>query len=165
MDHLETIALDGLDKFTYVSTLLSSEEKQQLQRVLLGNTDVFAWSHSNMVGINPSLASHKLNIIASAKPVRQKIRRFHPDRHQIIQTEVDNLLRADFMREVKYPEWLANVVVVPKKGGEWRVCVDYTNLKEACPKDNFFLPRIDHLVDTVAGHGMLSFLDAFSGYH
>ena len=71
-----------------------------------------------MVGINPTLASHKLNIISTAKPVRQKIRRFYSNRHQIIQTEVDNLLSAGFIKEVKYPEWLANVVVVPKKGGK-----------------------------------------------
>ena len=118
MEPLETIALDGLKKFTYVSTLLSNEEKEKLQRVLLRNTNVFAWSHLNMAGIDLTLASHKLNIIASAKPIRQKIRRFHPDRHRIIQTEVDNILRASFIREVKYPEWLANVVVVLKKGGK-----------------------------------------------
>ena len=93
------------------------------------------------------------------------MRRFHPDRHQIIQTEVDNFLRAGFIREIKYLEWLANVVVVPKKGGKWRVCVDYTNLKEACSKDSFPSPRIDQIVDALAGHGMLSSLDAFSGYH
>ena len=93
-----------------------------------------------MVGIDPMLASHKLNIIALAKPIRQKIRHFHPDRHQIIQTKVDNLLRASFIREVKYPEWLANVVVVPKKSSKWRVCVDYTDLNETCPKDSFPLP-------------------------
>ena len=71
-----------------------------------------------MVGIDLTLASHKLNIITSAKPVRQKIRRFHPDLHQIIQIEVDNLHREGFIKEVKYPEWLANVVVVPNKGGK-----------------------------------------------
>ena len=70
-----------------------------------------------------------------------------------------------FIREVKYPEWLANVVVVPKKGGKWRVCVDYTDLNDACPKDSFPLPRIYQIVDGSSGHGMLSFLDAFSGYH
>ena len=85
----------------------------------------------------PTLASHKLNIIAMTKLVRQKIRRFHPDRHQIIQIEVDNLLSASFIKEVKYPEWLANVVVVLKKGGKLRVCVDYKDLNEACPKDSF----------------------------
>ena len=66
---------------------------------------------------------------------------------------------------MKYPEWLANVVVVPKKDNKWRVCVNYTDLNDACPKDNFPLPRIDEIVDASAGHGMLSFLDAFSGYH
>ena len=65
-----------------------------------------------MTGIDPMLASHKLNVITFVKPMRQKIRRFHPNRHQIIQTKVDNLLRAGFIREVKYPEWLDNVVVV-----------------------------------------------------
>ena len=93
------------------------------------------------------------------------MRRFHPDHHQVIQAEVDNLLKAGFIREIKYPEWLANVVVVPKKCGKWRVCVDYIDLNEACPKDSFPLPRIDQIVDASARNGMLSFLDAFSGYH
>ena len=74
---------------------------------------------------------------------------------------MDNLLKAGLIREVKYPEWLANVVVVPKKGGKWRVCVDYTDLNDACPKDIFPLPCIDQIVDASARHGMLSFLDAF----
>ena len=108
-----------------------------------------------MVGFDPTLASHKLNIIATAKPVRQKIRHLHPDRHQIMQTEVDNLVSAGFIREVKYHEWLANIVVVLKKGGKWQVCVDYTNLKEACLKDNFPLLRIDQIIDALIGHGML----------
>ena len=118
-----------------------------------------------MVGINPMVASHKLNVLPTAKTIRQKLRRFHPNRHQIIHTEVDNLLATGFIREVKYPEWLANMVVVPKKGGKWHVCVDYTDLNEACPKDSFPLPCINQIVDATVGHGILSFLDAFSGYH
>ena len=90
-----------------------------------------------MAGIDPTLASHKLNVIATAKPIRQKIRCFHPNRHPIIQKKVNNLLSADFIREVKYPEWLANVVIVPKKGGKWWVCMNYTDLNEACLKDSF----------------------------
>ena len=93
------------------------------------------------------------------------MRRIHLDRQQIIQTKVDNLLRVGFIKEVKYPEWLANVVVVPKKGGKRRVCVDYTDFNEACPKDSFPLPHIEQFVDVVAEHGVLSFLDAFFGYH
>ena len=118
-----------------------------------------------MVWISPTVASHKLNILPTAKPVRQRVRWFHSDRHQIIQTKVDNLLATGFIREVKYPKWMANVVVVPKKGGKWRVYVDYIDLNEACPKNNFFLPWIDQIVETIVGHGILSFLDAFSGYH
>ena len=105
--------------------------------------DVFPWTHSDMASINLVHASHKLNVIPSARLVRQKVRRFHPDRDQVIQMEVDNLLEARFIKEIKYPEWLANVVVVPKKGGKLRVCVDYTDLNEACPKDSFPLPRIE----------------------
>ena len=129
------------------------------------NTDVFAWTHVDMTGISPTHASHRLNVAPSANPVRQKVRRFHPDRHLVIQIEVDNLLQNGFIRVVKYPEWLANVVVVPKKGNKWSVCVDYRDLNDACPKDSFPLPHIDQIVDPSAGHSMLSFLDAFSGYH
>ena len=89
-----------------------------------------------MSRILPSVASHRLNELAISKPVRQKIRRFHPDRQKVIQEEMEKLLEAGFIREVEYPEWLANVGVVPKKGGKWRVCIDYTNFNDACPKDS-----------------------------
>ena len=165
MDPLEKVTLDRPKKFTYISSLLSNEEREQLRLMLLNNIDVFARSHLDMIGINPTVASHKLNIIPATKPIRQKVRRFHPENHQIIHTEVDNLLRAGYIREVKYPEWLANVVVVPKKRGKWRVCVDYADINEVCPKDSFPLPHIDDIVDVAVGHRILSFLDAFSGYH
>ena len=99
-----------------------------------------------MAGIDPTLASHKLNVIAMVKIVRQKARHFHPDRHQIIQTEMNNLLSVGFIREVKYPEWLANVVVVQKKGGKWRVCVDYTDHNEACVNHTRSTGRLDSLL-------------------
>ncbi|RVW22226.1 Retrovirus-related Pol polyprotein from transposon 17.6 [Vitis vinifera] len=146
-------------------SLMTQEETQSIQNILRSNHDIFAWTHSDMKGIHPSIASHKLNVFPAARPIRQKIRRFHPDRQRVIQDEINKLLEAGFIREVSYPDWLANVVVVPKKEGKWRVCVDYTNLNNACPKDSFPLPRIDQIVDSTSGQGMLSFLDAFSGYH
>ena len=165
MDPLEKVLLDRLEKFTYASSLISDDEKEQLRLVLLNNANVFTQSHSDMVGISQMVASHKLNIIPTVRPVRQRVRRFHSDRHQIIKTKIDNLLKAGFIKEVKYPEWLANVVVVPKKGGKWRVCVDYIDLNEACLKDSFPFPCIDHIVDVTVGHEILSFLDPFFGYH
>ena len=77
--------LNDPKKYTYVSSLMSTDEKEQLQLVLLNNVDLFAWKHSDMIGISPTVTSHKLNIIPIVRPVRQKVRLFHPDRHQIIQ--------------------------------------------------------------------------------
>ena len=79
--------------------------------------------------------------------------------------EIRKLLEADFIREVYYPNWLANVVMVKKANGKWRICVDFTDLNRACPKDSYPLLRIDTLVDSTARHKLLSFMDAFSGYN
>ena len=79
--------------------------------------------------------------------------------------EVNKLLTANFIREVHYPEWLANVVMVKKANGKWRMCVDFTDLNQACPKDSFPLPKIDQLMDSKAGHKLLTFMDTFSGYN
>src|SRR5438105_14710560 len=86
--------------------------------------------------------------------------------HQdVVRKEVEKLLQASFIREVRHPDWLANPVIVPKANGKWWVCVDYTDLNKACPKDPFPLPRIDQIVDSTAGCDLLCFLDAYSGYH
>jgi hypothetical protein len=82
-----------------------------------------------------------------------------------IAEEVEKLLKARFIREVYYPDWLANVVLVKKSNGKWRMCIDFTDLNKACPKDSFPLPRIDMLVDSTVGHGLLSFMDAFFSYN
>ena len=79
--------------------------------------------------------------------------------------EVEKLLAAGFIREVYYPKWLANVVMVKKSNGKWKMCVDFTDLNNACTKDSFPLPRIDQLVDSTAGHELITFMDAFSGYN
>ena len=79
--------------------------------------------------------------------------------------DVNKLLAADFIRKVYYPDWLANVVLVKKVNGKWRMCVDFTNLNKACPKDSFPLLIIDQLVDSMVGHKLLTFMDAFSGYN
>ena len=69
------------------------------------------------------------------------------------------------IRETFFPKWLANTVVVKKKNGKWRVCIDFTDLNRACPKDLFPMLKIDQLVDATYGHSRMSFLDAFQGYH
>nr|XP_009419888.1 PREDICTED: uncharacterized protein LOC103999771 [Musa acuminata subsp. malaccensis] len=118
-----------------------------------------------MTGVDPEVAEHHLNIPPDARPVKQKPRRQAPDRQRTIQEEVDRLLAVGFIEEAKYPRWLSNVVLVKKHNGSWRMCVDYTSLNSACPKDCYPLPKIDQLVDATVGHARLSFMDAYSGYN
>lgn len=118
-----------------------------------------------MPGVPRELAEHKLNVDKNMRPVKQSLRRFNEARHKAIGEEIARLLAAGFIAEVFHPEWLANPVLVLKKNGSWRMCIDYTSLNKACPKDLFALPRIEQLIDATAGCEALCFLDAYSGYH
>ena len=117
-----------------------------------------------MGGIDPAVITHKLNISPVFKPVKQK-RSFAPKRQKAINEEVNKLLQAKAIREVEYPNWLANVVLVKKAIGEWWLCIDFTDVNRACQKDSFPLPQIDLIIDATAGHELLSFMDAFLGYN
>ena len=127
--------------------------------------DVFAWSYEDMPGLDPTVVQHHLPILPHARLVKQKLRRLHPRWSLQVKEEIQKQLRVGFLSVVEYPEWLANVVPVPKKDGKVRVCVDFRDLNKASPKDDFPLPHIDMLVDSTAGHPMLSFMDGFSGYN
>lgn len=82
----------------------------------------------------------------------------------MINEEIKKLLSIRSVGEVKYPDWLANVLLVRTKNGKWRVCIDSRYLNKACPKDSFPLPYNDMVVDAIASHELLSFMDAFCGY-
>jgi hypothetical protein len=129
------------------------------------NLDVFAWQISDMPGIPREVIEHKLGIDLAFKPIKQKERRYTPDRRETIRLEVNKLLEARFIRPVDYPIWLANPVLVEKPDGSWHMCIDYTSLNKACPKDEYPLPRICQIVDSTVSCELLSFLDAYSGYH
>jgi len=99
------------------------------------------------------------------QPFHHRRRKFNKERHQVVREETEKLLKAGHIREIQYLEWLANVVLVKKASGKWRMCVDFTDLNKACPKDSYPLPSIDALVDSASGCRLLSFLDAFSCYN
>ncbi|KAG8493230.1 hypothetical protein CXB51_010553 [Gossypium anomalum] len=107
----------------------------------------------------------ELPIKEDYKPVQQKLRRMRPDVLLKIKEKVKKQFDAGFLQVVKYSEWVANIVPVPKKDGKVRMCVDYRDLNKASPKDNFPLPHIDTLVDNTAGYSLFSFMDGFSGYN
>ena len=113
----------------------------------------------------PSVITQRLNVYPSSKPVHQKKRVFALEQDNVIKEKVQKLTTTKFIREVYYLDWLANVVMVKKANGKWRICMDFTNLNKACPKDSYPLPRIDQLVDSTASHKLLSFVNAFSGYN
>ncbi|KAK0584000.1 hypothetical protein LWI29_006267 [Acer saccharum] len=108
------------------------------------------------VSIDPDQPDHKVFIGS---------RKFAPERNKVINYKIQKLFDIGYVREVKYPDWLANVVVVKKKNGKWRVCINFIDLNKACPKDSFPLPHIDMLADATVGHELLSFMDAYSGYN
>ena len=118
-----------------------------------------------MGGIDPTVITHRLNTSPSFKPVKQKRRSLAPKRQKAINEKVGKLLQAGAIREVEDPEWLANVVLVKKANGKWRLCIDFTDINKACLNDSFPLPRIDLIVDATTGHELLSFMDAFFGYN
>src|SRR5262249_9370793 len=107
---------------------------------------------------------HHLNVNETSKLVGQKVRHFAPEKQAAID-EVQKLLQTGDIQEEKYPTWLANVVLVKKANGKWRICIYYTDLNKASPKDCFPLPQIDQLVDDTSGYEMLSFIDTFLGYN
>ena len=118
-----------------------------------------------MLGISMKVIQHRLNVDPEKKLVQQRRRVFTPERNQAITDEVNKLLLAGFIQEVYYPDWLANVVLVKKANGKWRMCMDFMDLSKTCPKDSFPLPRINQLVDSIAGHKLLTFMDEFLGYN
>ena len=154
-----------LDRTTKIGTLANPIVRQALTIFLRSNRDVFAWNHEDMPRINPSVMVHKLNVSPSFPPVRQKKRVFAPEQDQAIAEEVRKLQEASFIREVYYPDWLANIVMVKKASEKWRMCVDFTDFNKACRKDSYPLPWVDVLVDSTTRYQLLRFMDAFSGYN
>ena len=129
------------------------------------NSLLFAWDAYEAPRVDPNFTCHHLNVNPSITLKKQPPRRPSKEHANAVRNEVMKLKRVGAIKEVFYPEWLANTIVVKKKSGKWRVCADFTNLNKACPKDPFLIPRIDQLVDATADHPWMSFLDAFRGYH
>ncbi|XP_019157957.1 PREDICTED: uncharacterized protein LOC109154680 [Ipomoea nil] len=162
----EDIVLDPSrpDRVAKIGTGLSPELRAQIVDVIRRSHTVFAWGPEDMPGIDRRIITHKLAVDPSGKPVHQRKRYMSAERREFVKKEVTALLNVGHIKEIYYPQWLSNVVLAPK-GSTWRMCVDYTDLNRACPMDRFPLPNIDQLVDETAGCELMSFMDAFRGYH
>ncbi|XP_020239807.1 uncharacterized protein LOC109818687, partial [Cajanus cajan] len=153
IDELDDLQIGKLtSQCTKISQQLNPELRQQLVAEISKNSDLFAWSSADMPGIDPHLICHRLAIHKEAKPVAQRKHKVGGERREAIVVETQKLLRASFIRDVRYTTWLANVVLVKKHSGKWRMCINFTDLNKACPKDAYPLPSIDRLVDGGSGH-------------
>ncbi|KAG9446534.1 hypothetical protein H6P81_012662 [Aristolochia fimbriata] len=150
---------------TFLSAPLSAEEEVEYMCLLREYRDIFAWKYTKMPGLDPRVAVHKLAVHPSVRPIKQSQRQFRPELVPEIEKEVDKLIAANFIREVKYPSWIANIVPVKKKNGQIQVCIDFRNVNKDCPKDDFPLPITELMVDATTGHEALSFMDGSSGYN
>ncbi|KAI5349454.1 hypothetical protein L3X38_002341 [Prunus dulcis] len=150
----------------FVSALLNPSKEESYHQLLLEYKDVFAWTYKEMQGLDPKVAVHHLAVKPGTRPIKQTQRRLRPELLSQIEAEVDKLIAIGFIKEVKYPTWITNIVPVKKKiTGQIRICVDFRDLNEACPKDDFPLPIIELMVDATTGHEALSFMDGSSGYN
>jgi hypothetical protein len=156
---------DIVEQKVLVGSQLSKEQENALSKFLFNNRDVFAWSASDLCGVNKYVIEHSLNVDPTIRPRKQKRRKMSDDKAEDARNEFKRLLSAGAIREVTYPEWLANIVMVKKANGKWRMCIGFTDLNKACPKDEFPLPRIYSLIDATTTSELLSLLDYYSGYH
>ena len=149
------------ERFFQVGARLPLQQKEELVAFLRKNVDVFTWNAYDAPGVDPNFICHHLNVSPSVIPRKQPPRRSSKEHSDAVKDEVTKLKQAGAIKEFFYPEWLANTVVMKKKNGKWHVCMDFTNLNKAYPKNPFPMPRIDQLVDATVGHHWMSFLDAF----
>nr|XP_034900655.1 LOW QUALITY PROTEIN: uncharacterized protein LOC118038417 [Populus alba] len=166
-EELETINVgnEEIKRELKIGTLITPEAKEELIALLKDYVDVFAWSYEDMPGLDTDIVVHRIPLMEGCKPIKQKLRRTHPEVLIKVKAEIEKQWDAGFLEVVKYPQWVSNIVVVPKKEGKIRVCVDFRDLNRASPKDNFPLPHIDMLVDNAARSSTYSFMDGFSGYN
>ncbi|KAL0352204.1 UNVERIFIED_CONTAM: RNA-directed DNA polymerase [Sesamum calycinum] len=118
-----------------------------------------------MVELDPKVVVHHLSVKKGACLVKQGQHRFRPELILLIEGELNKLIEVGFVREVKYPMWISSIVPVREKNEQIRVCVDFKNLNNACPKADFPLPFVELMIDATMGHEALSFMDASSGYN
>ncbi|WP_192819804.1 hypothetical protein, partial [Escherichia coli] len=139
-----------------IGAQLPEDLKTDIITALRAYSIVFAWGPEDMPGISRRVITHRLSVDPSAKAVQQRRRPLSAERREFVKKEVAMLLSIRHIKEVKYPSWLANVVLA-QKPPSFRMCVDYTDLNKACPMDPFPLPNIDQLVDETAGCEIMSY--------
>jgi hypothetical protein len=152
-------------RVTFMSGHLGPEKFARILKVLKKYKDCLAWSYTELPRLNRRLVEHRLIIKAGFEPYQQAPRRMAPDIILKVKEEIERLVAANFIRPARYVKWLSNIVPVMKKNGKLIICVDFRNLNNATPKDEYPMPMANLIVDRVAGYQILSMMDGHSGYN
>ena len=148
-----------------MSKLLSTEERAQYVRLMKEFSDVFAWHYEDLKVYDTALIHHTIPTKEDQKPFKQNLRRINPLLLPVVEKEVKKLFDSKIIVPIRFSKWLANLVPVRKKNGEIRLYIDFRNLNIASLKDNYPLPKMDHILERVVGATRISMLDGFSGYN
>jgi ribonuclease HI len=159
------IGTENEPKLIKLSRSLTKEQRSEYIGLLKEFADVFAWTYEDLKTYDTSIIEHKIPLKEEAKPFRQKLRQINPMLLPIMEREVKKLLQAQIIVPLRYSEWVANLVPVRKKNGEIRLCVDFRNLNRSSRKDNYPLPKMEHILQRVTGASRISMIDGFSGYN
>jgi hypothetical protein len=168
IDKLDEINMGGeMDKrLTYINAGLYGEQRHKMYELLRGFIDCCAWTYKEMPGLSRDLVEHVLPIKKGFRPFKQALRNYSPELLGRIKEEIERLLEAKFIWTCWYADWVSNIVLVEKKNsGKIRICVDFCNLNQAMPKDEYPMPVADDLINKASGHKMISFLDGNAGYN
>jgi hypothetical protein len=150
-------------KYVKLSSILSRERRAEYVELLKEFVDVFAWTYEYLRTYDTNIIEHKIPLKEETKPFRQKLRQINPILLPIMEKEVKMILDAKIIIPLRYSEWVANLVSVRKKNGEIRFCVDFRNLNKISKKDNYPLPKMEHILQRVTGASRMSMIDGFSG--
>jgi hypothetical protein len=148
-----------------ISKFLPPEMKFKYKDLLRQYKDVFAWSYDELRMYDTSIIDHKIPLKPGVKPFRKNLRQINPILLPMIEKEVKKLLDAKIIVPLRYSNWVENLVSIRKKSGEIRLCVDFRNLNKLSLKDNYPLPKMDHVLEKVVGTNRMSMIDGFSSYN
>lgn len=128
-------------------------------------SDIFSWSYEYLKVFDIDIIQHKIPLKPGPKPIKKKSRKFNPLLLPIIEKELKRLLESKIIVPLRYSKWVSNLVPIRKKNREIRLCVDFRNLNRCSLKDNYTLPKMDHILQRVVGAKRISMLDGYSGYN
>jgi hypothetical protein len=152
-------------QYLKISAHLDKCHAIEAEQLLREFKDVFAWSYKDLKRIPPSLAEYRIKLEKDVPAAHQARYRMNPNYASIVKQDIDRLLEAGFIVPVEEASWLSPIVIVPKKNGKLRICVDFRKLNAATKKDPYPLPFTDEVLDAVIGYALYTFLDGFCGYN